>query len=90
MGGKEVPSIDLSLADIVTNELLLDATCLHEMGCVMDHGDDGPSCLIVCQVARLGENDHTGLNALRLVALGDLARLIRPKDQGTAIEDVTL
>ena len=90
MGGKEIPPVDLSLADIVTNELLLDAAGLHEMGRVMDHCDHGPNGLIVRQVARLGQNNHTGFNALWLITLSNLARLVRPEHEGTGIEDVTL
>ena len=80
MGGKEIPAVDLSPADIVTNELLLDAACLHEIGRVMHHGHDRANGLIVRQIARLGQNHHSGRDAPRLVGFGDLVPLTANKD----------
>src|SRR5690242_18283630 len=38
--GQEVPPVDLSLADVVADELLLDAACLHEVGRLLDDRHD--------------------------------------------------
>ncbi len=90
VGWKEVPAINLSLANVVANELLLDAAGLHEVSRIVDHGDGSANRLVVCQVARLGKDDHTGLNASRLVSFANFARLIRPENERAAIENVTL
>ncbi len=85
MGGEEVPPVDPALADIVANDLLPDAAGLHETGRVVDHGDGGPDRLLIRQVARLGQDDHTGVDALRLFVLGNLARLVCPEDEGAVL-----
>jgi hypothetical protein len=84
VGGKEIPAVDLSPADIVANELLLDSAALHEFSRVMDHGHDGPNGFFIRQVARLRQDDDTTLNAMRLITLGNLANVIGPEDQRQA------
>ena len=90
MGGKEIPAVDLSLADVVADEFLLDAACIHELLRLVDHGHDSSSGLLTCKVACFCQDDHAGENGLRLFRFVDPANLVRPEDKWTSIENVSL
>jgi len=90
VGGEEIPSVDLPFADIVANELLLDAPCSYEVIRIVHHRNDGSHSLIIRQVTCLGQDNHPGSNTHRLVALGDFSDLVCPEHERAAIDDVAL
>ena len=85
MGWKEVPLVNLSLADIVADEFLPDAACFHEVLRLVDHSHDGSSGFLICQVARLYQDDHAGQHALRFLRFVNTANLVRPEDKRAGV-----
>src|SRR4029079_1381851 len=86
----EVPTVDLSLADIVADNTLLDAAFLNEVNRLVDRRHNHSRRLGIHQVARLGQDDDPGFETPRLIALSDFAGLLRPEHEGAVVEDVTL